>query len=124
MRLLLVIALLAAPLSAHNSIVGQFDVSKKVTVRGTIVRVDWINPHPYVVIDSMEQGSTEKGPTRWAFSTAPIAMLRKVGLTKERLAGNPGEVVTVIAHPALNGRPMGWMTKVTYSDGRYFLFSE
>ena len=46
MRVLLVIALLAAPLSAHHSIVGQFDVSKKVTVRGTIVRVDWINPHP------------------------------------------------------------------------------
>ena len=94
-------------------------MSKKVTVRGTIVRVDWINPHPYVVLDS-----TEKGTTRWAFSTAPIAMLRKVGLTKERLAGKPGDVVTVIAHPALNGRPMGWVTKVTYGDGRYFLFSE
>ena len=119
MQVLLVIALLAAPLSAHHSIVGQFDVSKRVTVRGTIVRVDWINPHPYVVVDSME-----KGTTRWAFSAAPIAMLRKVGLTKERLAGKPGEVVTVIAHPALNGRPMGWITKMTYSDGRYFLFSE
>jgi hypothetical protein len=119
MRLVLALALLAAPLSAHHSIVGQFDLSKKVTVRGTIVRVDWINPHPYVVLES-----TEKGATRWAFSTAPIAMLRKVGLTKERLAGNPGEVVTVIAHPALNGRPMGWVTKVTYGDGRYFLFSE
>jgi hypothetical protein len=119
MRVLLVIALFAAPLSAHHSIVGQFDVSKKVTVRGTIVRVDWINPHPYVLLES-----TEKGATRWAFSAAPIAMLRKVGLTKERLAGNRGEVVTIIAHPALNGRPMGWITKMTYSDGRYFLFSE
>jgi hypothetical protein len=119
MRVLLAIALLAVPLSAHHSIVGQFDVSKTVTVRGTIIRVDWINPHPYVVLES-----TGKGTTRWAFSTAPIAMLRKVGLTKERLAGNPGEVVTVIAHPALNGRPMGWITKMTYSDGRYFLFSE
>ena len=119
MRVLFVMALLAAPLSAHHSIVGQFDVSKKVTVRGTIVRVDWINPHPYVVVES-----TEKGATRWAFSAAPIAMLRKVGLTKERLAGNPGEVVTVVAHPALSGRPMGWITKMTYSDGRYFLFSE
>ena len=81
MRVLLAIALLATPLSAHHSIVGQFDVSKKVTVRGTIIRVDWINPHPYVVLESRE-----KGGTQWAFSTAPIAMLRKVGLTKERLA--------------------------------------
>src|SRR5687768_17909492 len=38
--------------------------------RGTIVRVDWINPHPYVLLES-----TEKGATRWAFSAAPIAML-------------------------------------------------
>jgi hypothetical protein len=119
MRVLLTVVLLAAPLSAHHSIVGQFDVSKKVTLRGTIVRVDWINPHPYVLLES-----TEKGGTRWALSTAPIAMLRKVGLTKERLAGNPREVVTVVAHPALNGRPMGWITKMTYSDGRYYLFSE
>ena len=47
MRVLLVIALLAAPLSAHHAITGQFDVSKKVTLRDRIVKVDWINPHPY-----------------------------------------------------------------------------
>ena len=96
-------------------------MSKKVTVRGTIVRVDWINPHPYIHLDSRAANGTV---TTWRLSSAPIAMLRKAGLTKERLAGTPGEMVTVVANPSLNGQPMGWLMRITYADGRFFLLSE
>jgi len=111
-----VLAAVALPL-AHHSVDGQFDTSKSVTLKGTISKVDWINPHPYVHLDV--RGVNGK-VTTWALSMAPIPMLRKAGLTKEKLAGKPGELVTIVAMPARNGKDLGWITKITYSDGHYY----
>jgi hypothetical protein len=109
-------------LSAHHSVLGQFDLSKSLTLKGTIAKVDWINPHPYVHLNvTAANGSV----TAWQLSTIPIAMMRKAGITKETLGGKPGEIVTVAAHPALNGRSMGWVTRITYADGHFYaLFEE
>ena len=107
---------------AHHSVLGQFDLSKSVTLKGTIAKVDWINPHPYVHLDVREPNGTV---TTWALSTIPIALMRKAGITKETLGGKPGEIVTVAAHPALNGRRMAWLARITYADGHYYaLFEE
>ena len=109
-------------LSAHHSVLGQFDLSKSVTLKGTIVKVDWINPHPYVHLSvTAPNGSV----TSWQLSTVPIAMMRKAGITKETLGGKAGELVTVVAHPALNGRSMAWVARITYADGHFYaLFEE
>ena len=64
-------------------------MSKSLTLKGTISKVDWINPHPYVHLDV--KGADGK-VTTWALSTLPIPMLRKAGLTKETLFGKPGEL--------------------------------
>ena len=106
---------------AHHSIVGQFDLSRRVTLRGTISKVDWINPHPYV---HLQVADGRGAVTTWALSMAPVAMLRKAGITREALAGKPGELVTVTALPALNGKPMAWITRITYADGHYYSMSE
>jgi hypothetical protein len=103
-------------------VLGQFDLSKTVTLKGTIAKVDWINPHPYVHLNvTAPDGSVAS----WQLSTIPIAMMRKAGITKETLGGKPGEIVTVAAHPALNGRSMAWVTRITYADGHFYaLFEE
>jgi hypothetical protein len=113
---ILVLTAMAVP-TAHHSVDGQFDTSKSVTLKGTISKVDWINPHPYVYLDV--KGMNGK-VTSWALSAAPIPMLRKAGLTKEALLGKPGELVTIVAMPARNGKNLGWITKITYSDGHYY----
>ena len=112
----------ASTVLAHHSVLGQFDLSKSVTLTGTITKVDWINPHPYVHLNvKAPTGSA----TSWQLSTIPIAMMRKAGITKETLRGAPGEIVTVVAHPALNGRPLAWVTRITYADGHFYaLFEE
>jgi hypothetical protein len=119
---LLLTALLAqSPALAHHSITGQFDVSKMTTLRGTITRVDWINPHVYVLLDVKD----EKGAvTTWELSTIPLAMLRKAGITKELLRGKAGDIVTMAVHPALNGRRRGWVSKITYPDGKFYALFE
>jgi hypothetical protein len=112
----------ASPAIAHHSVLGQFDMSKSITLKGTIAKVDWINPHPYVRLNVSAPNGTA---TTWALSTIPIAMMRKAGITKETLSGKPGEIVSVTAHPALNGRPMAWVTRITYADGHFYaLFEE
>ena len=117
---ILVLAALAVP-SAHHSVTGQFDMSKPVTLMGTISKVDWINPHPYVYLDVRDANARVR---TWALSTLPIPMLRKAGLTKESLFGKPGEVVTVVAFPARNGKDLGWITRITYADGHHYRLFE
>ena len=108
----------AATLLAHHSVPGQFDISKPVTLKGVISKVDWINPHIYVHLDVKDgSGST----STWALATLPTAMMRRAGLTRESLQGKPGEEVTINAVPARDGsKQLGWINKITYADGHSF----
>jgi hypothetical protein len=117
---ILVLNALAVP-RAHHSVAGQFDVSKSLTLKGTVSKVDWINPHPYVYLD-VKDGNGEV--TTWALSTLPIPMLRKAGLTKDALLGKSGETVTIVVMPARNGKYLGWITRMTYADGHYYWLFE
>jgi hypothetical protein len=119
--IVLAIAILAAGTAfTHHSVAGQFDTSKKVTVTGVITRIDWVNPHIYVFVD----GKDEAGAAgEWALETVPTAMARKANLTKEQLAGNKGETVTVVGNPARDGRKSVWVHKITYADGHFIQLS-
>jgi Family of unknown function (DUF6152) len=114
--LAMVASVLAASAAlAHHSVPGQFDMSKPVTLKGVISKVDWINPHIYVYLDVKDAAGTT---ATWALSTLPTAMMRRAGLTKETLQGKPGEVVTIDAVPARNGtKHLAWINKITYADG-------
>ena len=47
-------------------------------------------------------------------------MMRRSKITKASLTGKPGEMVTIRAVPARDGtKHLGWINKITYSDGRY-----
>ena len=119
---LLVVAAVAvtanATLVAHHSVPGQFDVSKPVTLKGVISKVDWINPHIYIHLEVKESNGTTN---TWALATLPTAMMRRAGLTKETLQGKPGEEVTINAVPARDGsQHLAWVNKITYADGHSF----
>jgi hypothetical protein len=102
---------------AHHSVAGQFDATKRVTVTGTVTKVDWINPHTYLHLDvTDEQGRV----TTWRLESLPTAMLRKAGLTSEALKGDGGKV-TADAILARDGTEnLGWLLKLTYEDGHYY----
>lgn len=107
-----------AALVAHHSVPGQFDMSKPITLKGVIAKVDWINPHIYVHLDVKDADGTTN---TWALATLPTAMMRRAGLTKETLQGKPGEEVTINAVPARDGsKHLAWINKITYADGHSF----
>ena len=106
------------PASAHHSVPGQFDMSKSMTLKGAVSRVEWINPHIYISLDVKEADGTT---TTWSLETLPTAMMRKAGLTKESIVGPPGEIVTVQVLPARDGtKHLAFLQQITYADGRYY----
>ena len=111
----------ASPSWAHHSVSGQFDTTKPIVLKGVVSKVDWMNPHVYIYLDVKEQDGSV---TTWALSSLPTAMMRKAGLSKETLIGAPGETVTINAVPARDGtKHLGWISKITYADGHYFLLA-
>ncbi|MEO8466602.1 MAG: DUF6152 family protein [Gammaproteobacteria bacterium] len=115
-----VLALLAIGVGsagAHHSVAGQFDNSRRAKITGTISKIDWINPHTYIYLDV----KSDKGEvTTWRLESLPTAMLRKAGLTSEKLISG-GATVTADALMARDGSAhLAWLLKLTYEDGHFF----
>ena len=54
-RLALVVLTLGASLDAHHAISAIYDNSKPITLQGTVVEFHFVNPHPYLTIDVVDE---------------------------------------------------------------------
>jgi hypothetical protein len=105
---------------AHHSLSGQFDVAKSFEIVGTVSRVDWVNPHTYIFVDAKAADGTAM---IYKLESLPVAMMRKAGLSKQRLMGD-GKPVRISAHPARNGTPgLGYLLLMKFADGREVQFA-
>ena len=96
---LLLAAILTAPLAAHHSINAEFDSTKPVTLDGTVINVDWMNPHTYVFVD-VKDPSVGK-PRTWACELASPSELARRGFTRESI--KVGMMVHVMGTRAKDG---------------------
>jgi hypothetical protein len=101
------------PVLAHHSFAAQYDRSKSVTLKGTVTKVEWQNPHIYFYLDvTPPDGKTEN----WAIEGgAPNALYRQ-GWRKDSLQA--GNVVTVEGSLAKDGSKLANMRTVVLADGR------
>src|SRR5687767_14880206 len=44
----------SVPVLTHHNFAAEFDADKPVTLKGTITRMDWINPHAWIYIEVKE----------------------------------------------------------------------
>lgn len=114
---LLVGAVLAAgtaPLAAHHAVSAEFDSTKPITFKGTIKRVEWMNPHIYTQVEVKEPDG--KVIVYRVEGAAPNTLFRQ-GWRKDDL--KIGEPVTVngIRAKAADSFNIGQAT-ITTSDGR------
>ena len=103
------------PVSAHHSFAAEFDSTKPVSLRGTLTKMEWVNPHGWIYIDV-------KGPdgkvVNWAVEAGSAnAMLRR-GLRQTDF--KMGVEVVVEGYQAKNGSPTANGTTVKLPDGRNF----
>ena len=98
--------------AAHHSFAAEFDAEKPVTLNGTVVKWEMINPHGWITIDVLGQdGKT----TQWMVETSNPNGLMRLGWTKRSL--NPGDQITVEAYRAKDGSNTANAASVTLADG-------
>ncbi|MCU1337580.1 MAG: hypothetical protein JWO19_3161 [Bryobacterales bacterium] len=90
-----------APILAHHSFAAEYDATKTVTVKGTINKLAWVNPHAYVYVDVKDASGKV---TTWAFESLSPNALSRQGWNRNSL--KQGEEVTVDGYMAKDGKPL------------------
>ena len=112
---LIIFALLAClPAGAHHSFGATYDVSKEITIKGTLVQTSLRSPHSFFYVE----GEDDKGvPQRWSIEGASASQFAQQGV--DRAAFKVGDQVEVIANPARSATSLrGRLLKIARpSDG-------
>lgn len=106
-------ALLAAvlPLSAHHS--WPVDMSKLVTVKGTVTQVSWENPHPMF---ALEVRTSDAKVEKWTVGGPALNRMEANGWTPTTV--KPGDVITGSGYQFSDGQKIIRLERVTLADGK------
>ena len=105
--------LAAVPLLAHHAFTAEFDAKKPLKLRGTVQKVELINPHSWIHIDVK---NTDGTTTRWMIEGGTPNTLLRRGITKNSLP--IGTEILVDGYQAKDGSNRANGRDLTYPDGK------
>ena len=109
---LLVLAGSAGSASAHHAFAAEFDADRPVQFEGTVVRMEWVNPHVWIHLEvDLPDGTTD----RWAFEGGTPNVLFRRGFTRRSL--DLGTRVVVDGYQAKDGTNRANGRDLTFTDG-------
>ena len=105
--------LAAAPMLGHHSFAAEFDNKKPVALNGTVTKLDWMNPHIWVYLDTKD----EKGEvTHWQCEGGAPNGLSRQGWTRTALKA--GDQVSIEGFLAKDGSHTCNARSVRLPDGK------
>ena len=108
---LVVLALVSAPLAAHHS--WPISRAQLVTVKGTVTDFMWGNPHPMITLEvQTNDGKTEK----WLVGGPAVTRMEANGWTRTTV--KPGDVITGIGYQFADGQKIIRLERVVLPDGK------
>ncbi len=116
MKLLAALAILVAaglPASAHHAFAAEFDAKKPIKIRGTVSKMEWINPHAWIHVDvKKDDGTVEE----WMIETGTPNTLLRRGFTRESLKA--GQEVIVDGYQSKDGSLRANGRDITLPNGQ------
>jgi len=91
----------------------MFDMTRQVTLVGTVTEFQWTNPHSYIEIDVPGENGAVK---HWSIELGSPSILQQSGWKFSSL--KKGDKTTLIINPLKNGQTGGFLAKATLPDGR------
>jgi hypothetical protein len=107
-----VLCLLTLPVSAHHARSG-YDLSKTVTLKGTVTKIEWTNPHALIYFDVTDATGRAQN---WHSITGGPSRMSRYGWTSETL--KPGDQITITGNPTKEGTPEIWLDRIVLPGGR------
>ena len=96
------------PALAHHGVAG-YDMTRTITLHGTVTKFDWGNPHCVIHMDAKNAGGEIQN---WTIELAAPSLLSRMGWNKTVMKA--GDDIIADLHPAQNGAPVGISGTITF----------
>ena len=107
--------LAAGSSSAHHNMSAAFDFNDRVSLTGTLTKVDWRNPHIYLFVDVKREGDQVEA---WAIEGPSPGFFRTRDISSADFQTAIGKTVSAEASRARDGSRSGLIRTVTLPDGK------
>ena len=108
-----ILSLCALPLGAHHAFAAEFDVDKPVKVKGTVTKVEWVNPHAWLYVDVKD---ADGKVVNWHFELGPPNALFRLGWKKDSIP--TGTEVSITGFRAKSQETVANGRSIILPDGR------
>ena len=108
-----ILLLAALPIAAHHSFAAEYDSKKPVELHGTLVELEWVNPHAWI---HMEVKDADGKVTKWDCEMGSPNILMRNGWRRDTI--KKGDAIIVTGSAAKDGSNMANARVVTMADGQ------
>ncbi len=106
--------LMTSPVRAHHNMSAYFDLQTKLILTGTLVKVDWRNPHIELLVDATVDGRKQN----WSVEGPAPNFFRTRDVGKAEVVAGVGQTVTAEVSKARDGSAAGLLRVMNLPGGK------